>query len=47
VCVGWVVVAERDQTNPNRFGFQDKSQEKPQIVSVALMVNDLRKKNFK
>jgi hypothetical protein len=43
---GWVVVAERDHKNPNRFGFQDKSQEKPQIVFVALMVNDLRKKNF-
>jgi hypothetical protein len=47
VCVGWVVVAERDQKSPKRFRFQEKSHEKPQILFVALMVNDLRKKNFK
>jgi hypothetical protein len=31
VCV-CVVVAERDQTNPSRFGFQDKSRVKTQII---------------
>ena len=39
--VSCVVVAERDHKNPNRFRLEDKSHEKPQIIFVALIINDL------
>jgi hypothetical protein len=41
VCFVCWVVAERDQTNPNRFRLEEKSHEKTQILFVALIINDL------